>query len=199
MLSAKVLSAIFTPFYLPVLGIVILLFFSYLNILPMMYKIMILFIIFIFTVLLPTALIGFYRKYCGLTHFQLSIRHRRIVPYILSCLCYLCCVYIMKALHAPHFVTTMVLTALIVQLVCALINVWWKISTHMAAVGGVTGALMGFSMIFIFNPLWWFCLLMIISGILGTARIILRQHTLAQIVAGFLISTVMSFLLVIIL
>ena len=78
-------------------------------------------------------------------------------------------------------------SALMIQIVCALINVWWKISTHTAAIGGVAGALFVFSEVFRFNPTWWFCLVIVLAGMLGTSRMILRQHTLAQVVVGFII------------
>jgi membrane-associated phospholipid phosphatase len=77
---------------------------------------------------------------------------------------------------------------------CALINVWWKISTHTAAVGGVVGALFVFGELFNFNPVWWLCLVFIIAGVLGSSRIILRQHTLAQVVAGFVVGIVCAIL-----
>jgi membrane-associated phospholipid phosphatase len=32
---------------------------------------------------------------------------------------------------------------------------------------------------------WWFCLVFLLAGILGSARMYLRQHTLAQVVGGF--------------
>jgi membrane-associated phospholipid phosphatase len=82
---------------------------------------------------------------------------------------------------------SIVTAALIIQIVCALINVWWKISTHTAAIGGVAGALFIFSEVFRFNPIWWFSLTLIIAGILGTSRMILRQHTLLQVVVGFFV------------
>jgi membrane-associated phospholipid phosphatase len=78
-----------------------------------------------------------------------------------------------------------VIAGLMVQILCALVNVWWKISTHMAAIGGVAGALMAFAELFSFNPVWWLSLLFILSGILGSSRLILRQHTLLQVVVGF--------------
>ena len=40
----------------------------------------------------------------------------------------------------------------------------WKISTHTAAIGGVTGSLIAFSLLFNFNPMWWACLTLIVSG-----------------------------------
>ena len=59
----------------------------------------------------------------------------------------------------------------------------------MAAIGGLVGALLVFSQIFIFNPIYPLCLILIVAGLLGSSRIILRQHTLPQVVGGFLIGT----------
>jgi membrane-associated phospholipid phosphatase len=85
------------------------------------------------------------------------------------------------------------MAALIIQVLCALINVWWKISTHSAAIGGVAGALVAFALIFSFNPVWWLCVVIILAGMVGTSRIILRQHSLPQVVTGFLTGLVCAF------
>ena len=70
-------------------------------------------------------------------------------------------------------------------MICALINVVWKISTHSAAIGAVGGALFAFAEYLAFNPIWWLCLVFLVGGIVGTCRMILRQHSLGQIVGGF--------------
>ena len=44
--------------------------------------------------------------------------------------------------------------------------------------------------VFAFNPVWWHCLVFVVAGILGTSRMILRQHTLLQVVVGFLVGIV---------
>ena len=89
-----------------------------------------------------------------------------------------------------------VVVALAIQMICAFINVWWKISTHTAAIGGVAGALVSYSVAFNFNPLWWLCLVLMMAGAVGSARMILRQHTLSQVVAGFLIGTACAILVI---
>ena len=116
-----------------------------------------------------------------------------MVPYILSILCYFSCYYLMNVLHFPHFMSRILMAALLIQVICALINVWWKISTHTAAIGGVAGGLMAFAFIFDFNPVWWLSLVFIIAGLLGTSRIILRQHSLLQVCAGFGVGVVTGF------
>lgn len=186
-LAARIVSMVFTPFYLPLVGLIALFLFSYLSLYPPGYKFFVLAVVYFFTILLPTFLIHFYRRYQGWSLLELGHKERRMVPYAISILCYFACVYLMERLHIPHFMGSIVTSALLIQIVCACINVWWKISTHTAAIGGVAGALIVFSGLFGFNPVWWFCLVLIVAGILGTSRMILRQHSLAQVVAGFLV------------
>lgn len=197
MVIARIVSMVFTPFYLPLLGMIALFLFSYLGMLPIAYKITSLLLIYLFTVLLPTYIIHFYRKYQGWTHSQLGMRERRIIPYVISILCYFACFHLMGILNMPHFMGSILVAALTVQVICAFVNVWWKISTHTSAIGGVTGGLLAFAIIFNFNPVWWLCLLLVLAGMVGTSRMILRQHTLAQVLTGYLTGLFAAFVTII--
>ena len=184
-LAARIVSMLFTPFYLPIVGLIALFLFSYLSIFPMAYKLQVLIMTYLFTILLPTVMIHLYRRYQGWNLIELGQRERRMVPYIISIVCYFSCIYLMERLHMPHFIGSIIIAALLVQIVCAIINVWWKISTHTAAIGGVGGALFAFAEYLGFNPVWWLCLVFFVAGLLGPSRMILRQHNLSQVVAGF--------------
>lgn len=194
--AAHVISMIFTPFCLPVVGMLVLFVFSYLSLLPWGYKGMVLAIVSIFTMLMPIVLITIYSKLQGKNKLDLSYKDHRMVPYVLSIMSYMCCIYVMRAINTPLFMSNIIIVALIIQVICAIINVWWKISAHMAAIGGFSGALLVFAIIFNFNPLWWFSLLILLSGILGTSRMILRQHTLAQVVGGFVTGFLCSMIMI---
>ncbi len=191
-LISRVVSMMFTPFYLPLVGLAALFFFSYLNTFPLYYILMVMGIVWLFTVLLPTRLIHLYRRYHGWTPIQLGVRERRMVPYVISILCYFTCFYIMSLSRTPHTITSILIAALAVQMLCAMTNVWWKVSTHSAAIGGVAGGLLSFSLIFNFNPVWWLCLVILLGGMVGTSRMILRQHTLPQVVVGFFMGLLCS-------
>lgn len=192
-IAARVISMVFTPFYLPLVGLLALFIFSYMSLMPLLYKASVLIMVYLFTILLPTLLIRAYRNYQGWTRLQLGTKERRMMPYIIAILCYFGCYYIMSYLRIPQFMANILVAALIIQVACAIINVWWKISTHTAAIGGFAGALVAFSILFAFNPLFWFCVILIIAGMVGTSRMILRQHTLSQVVTGFLIGTIIGF------
>ena len=191
-LTARVVSMLFTPFYLPLVGMMALFSFSYLGLMPWGYKLQVLTLVYLFTILLPSVLIHLYRRYRGWTLIELGHKECRAVPYVISILCYFFCIYLMDLLHIPHFMGTILYAALFIQVVCALINVWWKISTHTAAIGGVAGALFVFGEFFGFNPVWWLCVVLILAGILGTSRMILRQHSLLQVIVGFVVGIVCS-------
>ena len=184
---------VFTPFYLPLVALIFLFLFSYLSLLPLFYKIFVLLLVYIMTILLPTFFIHLYRRYQNWSLLQISLRKRRLVPYIVSILCYCLCLYVMHLIHIPHFMGSIVMAALSIQIVCAIVNVWYKISTHTAGIGGMCGAIAAFSLIFVFNPVWWLSVVFLLGGVVGTARMILRQHTLMQVVGGYVIGAIAAF------
>ena len=196
-LAARIISMLLTPFYLSVVGVLAIFSFSYLSMFPWQAKLSLVLLTYAFTVLIPSILIHLYRQYHGLTLFQLGHREKRMIPYVISILCYSLCLYIMDWLHLPHLLTTILTAALVIQILCAIINVWWKISTHTAAIGGVTGSLIGFSFLFSFNPMWWLCLVILLSGLVGSSRIILRQHSLSQVSMGYFLGIASSYLTII--
>ncbi len=194
--TARIMSMIFTPFYLPIVGLIALFIFSYMSLLPMMYKLVMLAMVYLLTVVAPSLLIHLYRLCQGWTSHELGRKERRLVPYIISIVCYFACFFWMEYRNTPRVISIIVVVALTIQMVCALINIWWKISTHTAAIGGVAGALLAFSIIFGFNPLGWFSVVLILAGMVGSSRMILRQHSLRQVCYGFLLGTVTAYTII---
>lgn len=194
--TARIMSMLFTPFYLPIVGLIALFIFSYMSLLPMMYKLVMLAMVYLLTVVAPSLLIHLYRLCQGWTSHELGRKERRLVPYIISIVCYFACFFWMEYRNTPRVISIIVVVALTIQMVCALINIWWKISTHTAAIGGVAGGLISYSIAFSFNPLWWLCFVLILAGAVGTARMILRQHSLSQVVGGFLIGAACAILVI---
>ena len=194
--TARIMSMIFTPFYLPIVGLIALFIFSYMSLLPMMYKLVMLAMVYLLTVVAPSLLIHLYRLCQGWTSHELGRKERRLVPYIISIGCYFACFFWMEYRNTPRVISIIVVVALTIQMVCALINIWWKISTHTAAIGGVAGGLISYSIAFSFNPLWWLCFVLILAGAVGTARMILRQHSLSQVIGGFLVGAACAILVI---
>lgn len=195
-LTARIISLCFTPFYLPIVGQILLFSFSYMGVLPLSYKLSMLITVYIFTILIPALMIHFYRRYQGWTSKELGIKERRVVPYIISIVSYFGCFFLLEYRNTPRVLSIILVAALFIQMACAFINIWWKISTHTAAIGGVAGALVIYSIAFSFNPLWWLSVVILVAGMVGSARMILRQHSLSQVVAGFFVGFICAVLVI---
>lgn len=192
--TAKIISWVFTPFFIPILAFLILFLFSYLNMLPWGYRLIVLSTVLFFTIIVPWIAIHLFRKVNGLALVQLNERKERYIPFILTILSYLCCLLMMRKMSIPWYMTGIILTALIISVICVIANLKWKLSEHMTGCGAVVGGLISFSALFGYNPVWWLCLFILISGALGSARIILQHHTLGEVVVGFVVGFVCSLL-----
>ncbi|MEL5893361.1 hypothetical protein AAE250_07620 [Bacteroides sp. GD17] len=192
--TAKIISAIFTPFSIPFLAFLILFIFSYLRIMPLQYKLIVLGVVYCFTILMPTLTIFIFRKINGFSPEDLIERKKRYIPFILTITSYVFCLLMMHRLNIPWYMTGIILAALVMMVICVIVNLKWKLSEHMAGAGAVVGGLVAFSALFGYNPVWWLCLFILVAGILGTARIILQHHTLGEVMGGFTVGLVCSLL-----
>ena len=192
--TARVISAIFTPFSSPFLAFLILFLFSYLRIMPIQYKLIVLGVVYCFTILMPTLTIFLFRKINGFSPEDLGERKRRFMPFLLTITSYVFCLVMMHRLNIPWYMTGIILAALIMMVICIVVNLKWKLSEHMAGVGAIVGGLVSFSALFGYNPVWWLCLFILIAGVLGTARIILQHHTLGEVLVGFAVGLICSLL-----
>ena len=193
-LIARFLSTVFRPMYYPTLGIIILFTMTYLSMLPWPVKLYVLGIVYVFTILMPMVGIYLYRRMRGWRRHELRHQEKRLVPYLINFCCYLFCMYLLTLLHLPRFVTGIITVSLFVQVSCILINLRWKISMHSAGSGAISGALVAYAMIFKFNPVWWLCLAIFVSGLVMSSRMLLRQHTLAQVLCGTLVGIACGYL-----
>lgn len=192
--TARVISAIFTSFSIPFLAFLILFLFSYLRIMPIQYKLIVLGVVYCFTILMPTLTIFLFRKINGFSPEDLGERKRRFMPFLLTITSYVFCLVMMHRLNIPWYMTGIILAALIMMVICIVVNLKWKLSEHMAGVGAIVGGLVSFSALFGYNPVWWLCLFILIAGVLGTARIILQHHTLGEVLVGFAVGLICSLL-----
>lgn len=194
LLAARWLSTIFRPEFLPVVAFVVLFMFTYLSLLPWAFKLSILALIILGTIVLPRWTIRFWRRSHGWELRRLRLRQNRFFPYLIYILYYAFTLHMLKRFHLPHYMSSILIGALLIQGSCALINTKWKISMHCAGAGGAIGALIAYSFLFFFNPIWWLSLLILISGLVGSSRMLLRQHNLWQVIAGTLLGVIGGFI-----
>lgn len=189
-LFARICSTIFHPFIIPVAGIFLSLYFSYMRMLGIGYTVNILLMVVLFTIAIPGLGVLMLYKTRRITSVGLVNREERTLPYIIFfCSYILGAVFLwwtnLRGVQLGYFVGG--LLAIIIDLI---VNRWWKISVHMTAIGGFTGLIFAMSylqyiMYTEYTPLLQ-SIAILGSGALGTSRIILKRHTIGQVCCGFI-------------
>ena len=182
----NILSTLFHPLLIPLYTYVLLFSFTYLNIMPFQYVAFVLSIVASFTLVSPLLFIGLYKWLNKYSLKELSTRPKRFVPYLLTLMSYITCLITMYRMHFPHYFSGIIMGLSICIVVCMFLNIYWRVSIHLAGCGMFIGGLLSYSLLFYFNPVWWLCGFILLSGIQGTARISFHQHTLLEVILGFI-------------
>jgi hypothetical protein len=69
----------------------------------------------------------------------------------------------------------------------------WKISIHMAAAGAVTATFFAISFRGGVNPMGALVVMVLVSGLIGTARILIEKNNLPQLTAGYMIGFIILY------
>lgn len=183
---AHLISYIFHPLLMPTY-VFILLFNQkayFAMIIPDYVRLRMLFIVFIVTFIIPLSFILLIKNLKIIKSLQMHDRKERNIPYLIT-MFFLFILYLIfkNILLSPIYKYFMVGTVLLIT-IAFIINLKWKISIHMIAIGGVIGMVLGltFSSL-IFSPLYLFCSIFI-AGLIGFARLSLNVHTQAQVYTG---------------
>jgi membrane-associated phospholipid phosphatase len=87
--------------------------------------------------------------------------------------------------HAPRDVTALDVAMLVTLFACTIVTRWWKISLHSAVAGGAVATL-----VLLYGP--FFLVLVPFVGLIGWSRVAVRDHTVAQVIAGALIGPILG-------
>lgn len=196
---ATVISIVLHPLFMAVYGIALLFVYTDFKYIFSNQLDKFLFPVTIFSSVIPGISIYLLRRIGYISSYSLDRKEERFLPFVVTFLSYLVLFfYFYKAGLYTWFLST-ILVAPLLLIVCGAINTRWKISAHMAGIGGLIGTV--FSVCYNIkgqNPYFLFIILIILAGALGASRLILRKHTPAQVYIGFLVGLVVSYITVLV-
>ena len=191
---AKIVSVIFHPVLVPTLGFLLFLNSGfYFSMISWEAKRFVLLVLAFTTGVLPlltVAIMALNPK------FDLSMDklRDRIVLFLFSSVYYYLGYIILNRMKAFPVFKVFLVASVLVIIVLLVITFKWKISSHMAAVGGVSGALFALSFRTGINPVWAIFTVVLVSGAVGTARMLLKKHDLWQVIAGYFVGFTVLYL-----
>jgi hypothetical protein len=118
---------------------------------------------------------------------EMTEKQERFVPFMVTSIFYFFSFYTLNQLNAPGFIAAYILGGFITIFLIAISSIFWKISAHMAGLGGVAGMVLALADIYQAHDPYFFIEAIIIAGLVGSARLYLKAHTLQEVGAGFLL------------
>lgn len=112
---------------------------------------------------------------------DVSIRSQRTGPFVVSLISALIGFFILQANHAPKNLETIMLGTVLLGLLLMVTTFWWKISIHMSSISSTLTMLS-----VLYGQIVWPAFLLLV--LVGWSRVVLKRHTLAQVMGGALVS-----------
>lgn len=185
---SRIVSSLFTPLLTPTYGVFLALWTSILCYRSLETRIAVLLMIFIITCVLPFVFISILFRLKLIENRELDNRKDRTIPYIAAILSYVATTFYLVYVHAPIWLVAFMAGATLTVVVTMIVNLWWKISAHSAGFGGIIALLLFMQTdgVQAFNLIWITCAVILLAGLVGSARLYLERHTLGQVAVGFL-------------
>lgn len=186
---ANFLTTVLSPLLMPTYGVFLALWISVLCLLPYGTRVSVLLMCMGITCIFPLIFLSVLRHFKLVKDLHVEVREQRLIPYLFTVLCYLVAAYYLYYCHSPHWFVMFMVGSAITVLVMALINLKWKISAHMAGIGGVIALVYQIHVLGLsaFDLFWLLCICIILAGLLGSARLALKRHDIWQVLAGAIV------------
>ena len=189
---ANFLTTVLSPLLMPTYGVFLALWVSVLCLLPYGTRVSVLLMCMGITCILPLIFLGVLRHFKLVKDLHVEVREQRLIPYLFTAMCYMVAAYYLYYSHSPQWFVMFMVGSAVTILVLALVNLKWQISAHMAGIGGIVALIyqlhdQGLSA---FDLFWLLCIVVIIAGLLGSARLVLRRHDSWQVLAGVVVGFV---------
>ncbi len=176
------------PLLMPLYGVLFLFQLDNFSYLPLFFKGVTVGGTVFFTIILPLVPLLILRRSGQISDIFISCRKQRSIPYVFSLMAYALWTYFFwHTLQMPLYIVGMAAGACLSIALLACINLKWKISAHMAGIGGFVGSVFGLCYRVASNPVGFIVILPFFVVLLGLARIELKAHTPTQVLAGFVV------------
>jgi hypothetical protein len=194
---SQFISAVFQPLLMPIFGVMLLFIYTSFGVVHKHQFWQIITPAVAFSFALPAILIYLLYRLRVVSDLSLTKRHERFFPYVITLVSYSAMILFYSRMQMPRWFMMLMAATVLIMAIAILITLLWKISAHMIGIGGLIGGAMSVSyFVERANPYFMFMGLFLLAGLVGTSRLILKRHTFPQVIAGFALGFVVSFVFV---
>jgi len=192
---AKFISYLFHPVFMPVYCLLLLFnlksYFSFE--LEFKSRLILLAFVVITTLIFPLLIVLLMKKQGFIKSFLMETRQERRFPYLITAIFYFLTYNMFRQMQLSDMYIFYMMGAAFLLVIVVIVNLWWKISTHMIGMGGIFGLITGLALNLRMDMIFIIVTIILLSGIVGYARLKLNSHKPAEIYAGFLAGALVMF------
>lgn len=157
------------------------------------FRLMLFAMVFVMTALFPLASTWMMMRSGLLGSLAMPARRERLLPFFITLVYYGGTYYLLRRSPLHPITWSLFLGMFLALLLTLLITTRWKISAHLVGIGGALGALLALMWVNGVRAPLLLCALLVLAGALGTARLLVTDHTPAQVYAGALLGLACTF------
>ncbi len=147
-------------------------------------------LVLVYTVLFPAVFIFIRYKQQKISDVQVLIAEERTVPYLFTLSMMLLLIFTFYRLRLPIVMISGLLGATFSLAATILINLRWKISAHTVGIGGLLTFIVLIHDQLTYQSPGLLPSLLLGAGLVGTSRLVMQAHSLAQVAAGYLVGAI---------
>jgi len=159
---------------------------SYISFLPDSYKRLLFIALFLNTIIIPTFILMLLKRLGTVKSIELFHHRERVFPIVMVIIPYVFTLLLLIRLQVPEIFIKIVQGGILAMIIAATVSYWWKISLHMVGIGGVTGFIIAGLILHYFTSLNLLVVVVVLSGLLASARLVRGDHCPSQVYTGYL-------------
>ncbi len=186
--AANIISYLFHPLLMPLIGFLVISYSGrYLDHLDYRLQRFIGMVFFGLTFVLPVTFIPVYYFTRLIRSFKMPDRRDRIIPFYITLIFYLIAYLLIQKTQVGWIYQDFVLASCITLFLVLVISFFWKISVHMAGLGGIVALITCLSIMLQTDLSLFLMISILMTGFTAYARLRINAHDYLQVYSGFLL------------
>ncbi len=207
-IAAQIISWLFIPLFMPIYALLLVFFVPAENAVvfsnslfffPLVYKTFILTVFILLGVLAPAMSFIYLKLINVISTLEMEDRSERNIPLLITLiyclLLYFSFFYVMSMnIYLPKYIHALPFSGVLVAAACIFVNYKMKISLHAAGAGIFSGFIFAYLFEQIKFEFWLVPLVIVLSGLVMSARLYLNKHSHLEIYIGWSVAFVITLL-----
>lgn len=194
----RYISAFFNPLIIPTYAIVVAMWITPLQRIPETTRIVASLTVLLLTAIPPLLSVAALGRY-GKRESEAGKLTRKIsrIPTVIFIICQLCAAFYLYSIYAPEWLVMILVAGGVASLTYLVVGCFISISGHLCGMGSFFAILyyLGINDISDIVATPWLVAVVLLSGLLATARLKLKRHTLSEVGLGYLAGVASTYII----